>query len=81
MKCSKLKIYAYILLVFSSFNIQLLMYHADVTFVAQPALSVPYISVRNIERLLKRSYGDGGTRTRDLCLAKAALSRLSYIPK
>ena len=26
-------------------------------------------------------YGDSGTRTRDLCVANASLSQLSYIPK
>jgi hypothetical protein len=30
--------------------------------------------------LLRCSGGDEGARTPDLCLAKAALSRLSYIP-
>ncbi len=27
------------------------------------------------------AYGDSGTRTRDLCVANASLSQLSYIPK
>ncbi len=53
-----------------------------------PLAFVPYFAIQfrfdrslsNPIRLLSSSGGDDGTRTRDFCLAKAALSQLSYIP-
>ena len=42
-----------------------------------PVVTCPRQSAR-LPRLL--SHGDEGTRTPDLCLAKAPLSRLSYVP-
>jgi hypothetical protein len=38
------------------------------------------LPVPNLSLSVLRSGGDDGTRTRDICLAKAALSQLSYIP-
>ena len=50
-------------------------YPRDIRMVCQPLLSIffPF-------RLISRSGGDDGGRTRNLRLAKPALSQLSYIP-